>query len=104
MVPRFRRGRRARPPNPKTEQPTTRQRDGRPTENPRPPQPQARRVEGNPAPCCCRREDRPAERPTVAQQVGCVLAGAGTLLTGVGAVAAVVPPEVLVHLWQVLMP
>lgn len=39
----------------------------------------------------------------MAQQVGCVLAGAGTLLTGVGAAAAVVPPDVLAHVWQVLM-
>jgi hypothetical protein len=40
----------------------------------------------------------------VAQQVGCILAGAGTLLTGVGAVAAVVPQDVIAHLWQMLLP
>jgi hypothetical protein len=101
MVPRFRRGRRGRPPNPKTELPTTQQRDGQPTENPRPPQPQVLRHEGNPAPCCCRREDRPAAPSPGAQRVAWILGGAGAMLSGV---AAVVPPDVLAHLWQVLFP
>lgn len=101
MVPRFRRVRRRRPPDHKTELPTTRQRDGQPTANPRPPQPQVLQPDGNPTPCCCRRDHRPAEPPSSgAEKVRDVLTGAGMLLTGI---AACVPPDVLARMWQALL-
>jgi hypothetical protein len=101
MAPRHRRGRRRRPPCPKNELPTTRHRDGRPSENPQPPQPHVPHDDGNPACCSCRREHRPVNRPPLASQLGCVLRGVGGLLVGV---AAVMQSDVIIRLWQVLLP
>lgn len=101
MLPRFRRGRRQRPPDTERGLPTTRHRDGQPEKNPEPPQPQVPSPDRSPDSCGCRCDDRqPDRRPPVVSQVAAVLAGAGALLSGV---AAVVPPDVLAKVWQVLL-